>query len=155
MITKELIGSFIEEKLSEDGVFLVELKVSPANKIYVEIDSFDGVGIGYCVTISKMIEGELDREEQDFELEVSTSSISAPFKILNHYKKNLGIEVEILTIENKKLNGTMIEVNDDNFVLETETMQKVEGKKKKQLMVEATTFAYDDVRSTKLVIKFK
>jgi len=155
MITKELIASFIEDKLSEDGVFLVEIKVSPANRIYVEIDSFDGVDIHYCVVISKLIEGQLDREEADFELEVSTSSISAPFKILKHYEKNLGSEVEVLTMDNKKVLGVLAGVNDDDFVLETSTMQKVEGKKKKQLVEETLTFKYDDVRSTKLVIKFK
>lgn len=155
MISKELIVSFIEEKLSKDGVFLVEIKVSPANRIYVEIDSLDGVDISYCVLISKLIEGQLDREEADFELEVSTSSISAPFKIQNHYKKNLGSEVEILTMDNKKMEGILAEVNDEGFVLETSTMQKVEGKKKKQLVEESLTFKYDDVRSTKLVIKFK
>lgn len=155
MISKELIHSLIIDKLSEDGVFLVEIKVSPANRIYVEIDSFDGVDISYCVTTSKLIESQLDREEADFELEVSTSSISAPFKILNHYKKNLGSEVEILTTDNKKVFGILAKVNDEHFVLETSEMQKIEGKKKKQLVEETLTFKYDDVRSTKLVIKFK
>ena len=155
MITKELISSFIDKKLEEDQVFLVEMKISPANQIYLEIDSFEGVSINYCVTISKLIEGQLDREEEDFELEVSTSSISAPFKVLNHYKKNLGSEVEVFSMDNKKRNGILIEVNEDNFTLESETLQKIEGKKKKQLVVETTSFKYDEIRSTKLVIKFK
>lgn len=155
MITKELIASFIEEKLSEDNVFLVEIKVSATKKIYVEIDSIDGVDIGYCVTISKHIEGLLDREEEDFELEVSTSSISAPFKMLNHYYKHQGEEVEVFTMENKKVTGILKEVTDGNFVLKTETMQKIEGKKKKQLFVEDTTYSYEDIRSTTLVLNFK
>ena len=155
MISKELISSLIIDKLSEDGKFLVEIKVSPANRIYVEIDSFDGVDIHYCATTSKFIESHLDREEADFEMEVSTSSISAPFKILNHYKKNLGSEVEVLANDNKKAIGILAEVNDEDFVLETSTMQKLEGKKKKQLVEETFTYKYEDVRSTKLVLKFK
>lgn len=155
MITKELIVSLIEDKLAEDQVFLVEIKVSAANQIYVEIDAYKGVSINYCVIISKLIEGELDREEEDFELEVSSSSASAPFKVLDHYKKNLDKEVEVFSMDNKKLIGVLKEVNDTDFVLEMESMQKVEGKKKKQLVVETKTFAYDEVRSTKLVIKFK
>ncbi len=155
MITKELIHSFIEDKIAKDYVFLVEMKVSSSNQIYIEIDSFDGVSIDYCVEISRLIESQLDRDEEDFELEVSTSSISAPFKVHNHYKKHLGKEIEIFTNENKKLTGVLIEVDENDFVLETETMQKLEGKKKKQLVVDKTTLKYDDVRSTKLVIKFK
>lgn len=155
MITKELIHSFIDEKLAEDDVFAVEVKVSAANQIYVEIDAFSGVNINYCVSISKMIEGELDREEEDFELEVSSSSASAPFKVLNHYRKNEGKEVELFTQDNKKIEGILKDVTEDGFLLETERKEKVEGKKKKQLIVEQLPFKYDEVRSVKLVIKFK
>lgn len=155
MITKELISSFIDEKLSEDGVFLVEIKVSPANRIYIELDSFTGIDIRYCVVISKLIEGQLDREDEDFEMEVSSSSASAPFKVLNHYKKNVGKEVELFTMDNKKQVGLLKEVNEEDFVFEMEFMQKIEGKKKKQLVVETNTYKYDEVRSTALVIKFK
>lgn len=155
MITKELIGSLIDEKLTGDGVFLVESKVSPANKIYLEIDSLSGVPITYCITISKFIESQLDRDEEDFELEVSTSSISAPFKVLNHYKKNLNRDVEVVKADNKKVTGLLTEVNDDSFTIETESMQKIEGKKKKQLVEETVTLTYDEVRSTTLVLNFK
>lgn len=155
MMTKEFISSLIAEKLAEDGVFLVEMKISPANRIYVEIDSLTGVDIRYCIQISKHIESELDRDVADFELEVSTSSISAPFKVLEHYKKNLGKEIEVMTKDNKKIVGLLKEMDDKGFVLETESMQKVEGKKKKQLIVETETYSYDDVRSATLVLNFK
>jgi len=155
MITKELIYSIIEKKLAEDEVFAVEVKVSPSNQIYVEIDSFSGVSINYCVSISKMIEGALDRDEEDFELEVSSSSASAPFKVLNHYRKNEGKEVEIFTQDNKKMTGLLQAVTDEGFKLEIERKEKVEGKKKKQLIVEQIPFKYEDVRSVRLVIKFK
>ncbi len=155
MITKELIHSFIDEKLAEDDVFAVEVKVSPANQIYVEIDSFTGVSINYCVSISKMIEGELDRDVEDFELEVSSSSASAPFKVLNHFYKNENKEVELFTMDNKKMSGVLKNVSNEGFELETEQMEKVEGKKKKQIVVEQYPFKYDEVRSVRLVIKFK
>lgn len=155
MITKELIHSFIDDKLAEDNVFVVEIKVSSSNQIYVEIDSFTGVNIGYCISISRLIEGNLDRETEDFELEVSSSSASAAFKVLNHFYKNVGKEVEISTLENKKVEGLLKEVTDENFVFVSEQMEKVEGKKKKQLIVKEQTFKYDEVRAVKLVIKFK
>ncbi len=155
MITKELIRSFIGDKLSADDVFLVEISVSPTNRIYVEIDSFQGVNIAYCVQVSKLIESHLNREEEDFELEVSSSGISSPFKILEHYKKHLGSEVEVFTTKNKKKTGVLTQVNKENFTIETATLQKVEGKKKKQTVILTTTLAYDEVRSTRLVIKFK
>ena len=155
MITKELITSFIEEKLTEDEVFLVEVKVTGANRIYVEIDAYEGVTINYCITINKLIDSQLDREVEDFELEVSSSSISAPFKVFKHYKKNLGKEVELFTKDNKKAIGILQEVNDDTFVMTYESMQKVEGKKKKELVTETISYTYDDVRSIKQIINFK
>ena len=80
MISTELVYSFIEEKLKEDDVFVVELKVSKSNQITVLIDSDSGVNISYCVDISRLIEGSLDREEEDFELEVSSPGVG-PFKV--------------------------------------------------------------------------
>lgn len=153
MIKKEEILSIVETKTSEDDVFVVEVKVSPANQIYVEIDAFKGVNIDYCVKLSKFIEGHYDREEEDFELEVSTSSISAPFKVLNHYIKNIGRDIELFTLENKKLTGLLKEANADGFVVEEEQLQKVEGKKKKQTVITQHNFAYDEVRMVKQIIK--
>ncbi len=155
MITKELIHSFIDEKIASDGVFAVEVKVSPANQIYVEIDSYIGVNIGYCIEISKLIESNLDREVEDFELEVSSSSASAPFKVIDHFRKNEGKEVEVSTMENKKIEGLLKEVNNDSFVFVYEQMEKVEGKKKKQLVVTERTYKFDEVRAVRLVIRFK
>ncbi len=153
MINKELIHTFIDKKLLEDEAFVVEVKVSPTNRIYVEIDSINGLSIDYCVIISKLIESQIDREQEDFELEVSTSSISAPFKVFNHYKKNIGREVELITLDNIKRTGVLKEVTTDNFTLENEALQKVEGKKKKQVVVNNDTFSYSDVRSIKQIIK--
>lgn len=153
MIKKEEILSIIEPKTAEDDVFVVEVKVSPANQIYVEIDAFKGVGIDYCITISKLIESQFDREEEDFELEVSTSSISAPFKVLNHYIKNIGREVELFSMDNEKLTGVLKEANTDSFVIEEEQLKKVEGKKKKQTVFTTHTFTYEDVRTVKQIIK--
>lgn len=153
MIKKEEILSIIETKTAEDEVFVVEVKVSPSNRIYVEIDAFKGVGIDYCVKLSKLIEGQFDREEEDFELEVSSSSISAPFKVLNHYIKNIGREIELFTLDNKKLIGTLKDANAQGFVLEEQQLKKIEGKKKKQMVVTSHAFTYDDVRVVKQIIK--
>ena len=153
MIKKEEILSIVEAKTAEDNVFVVDVKVSPANQIYVEIDAFDGVNIDYCVKLSKYIEGHFDRETEDFELEVSTSSISAPFKVLNHYIKNIGREIELFTLDNKKLIGLLKDANADGFTLEEEQLKKIEGKKKKQTVITLHKFIYDEVRMVKQIIK--
>ena len=153
MIKKEEILSIIEPKTAEDNVFIVEVKVSPANQIYVEIDAFNGVDINYCIIISKLIESQFDRDDEDFELEVSTSSISAPFKVLNHYIKNIGKEIELFTLENRKIKGILKEANAEGFVLEEEELKKIEGKKKKQTVITSHAFAYDEVRLVKQIIK--
>jgi len=148
---KEIIESFIEEKKA----FIVELKVSSSNKINIEIDSNEGFSINDCVEVSRLIESKLDREKEDFELEVASAGLSEPFKVIEQYKKNLGKEVETLTNEGIKIKGILSSIKDNGFELEESKMVKVEGKKKKQNRVEKHFFLFDQVKATKIIIKFK
>ena len=148
---KEIIESFIEEKKA----FIVELKVSSSNKINIEIDSNEGFSINDCVEVSRLIESKLDREKEDFELEVASAGLSEPFKVIEQYKKNLGKEVETLTNEGIKIKGILSSIKDNGFELEESKMVKVEGKKKKQNIVQKHFFFFDQVKTTKIIIKFK
>ncbi len=148
---QDIIDSFIEEK----NAFIVELKVSSSNKINIEIDSNNGFSITDCVEVSRLIESKLDRDKDDFELEVASAGLSEPFKVIQQYKKNLGQEVETLTNEGIKIKGILSSVTDDGFEIEESKMVKVEGKKKKQNVVEKHSFLFDQVKATKIIIKFK
>ena|SRR6056297_3077677 len=154
MVDRSKIVEMVKEQLKEK-MFLVDLRVSPANGIKVIIDSYEGVTIDQCVEISRHIEQGLDREKEDFELQVSSPGLTEPFAVQEQYLKNAGRPVEVLTIEGKKLNGTLKKADSEGITLETSTREKVEGHKKKQLIVREHQLNYGDVKSAKVVITFK
>lgn len=155
MITKEQITGIIADKLEEDDVYIVDLVVGVGNLINVSIDSYSGVNISYCVDISRMIEGAFDREEEDFQLVVTTASLSEPFKVWKQYKKNEGNEVMVCLNNGQRLSGVMKTVETNFIVIETTSKVKVEGKKKKQTVVEDHKYGFEDIKTTEIVIKFK
>lgn len=155
MITKERIEDIINDSIKEKKAFIVDIKVSSSNKINVEIDSIDGFTIDDCVEVSRLIESNFNRDEEDFELEVASAGLSEPFKVIQQYQKNLNKEVETLTKSGIKIKGTLSKVTDDGFEIEEPKMVKVEGKKKKQPVIEKHWFDFDQVKATKVVIKFK
>ncbi len=154
MIDKTQIVSLVNEQL-EDKMFLVDIKVNERNVIDVFVDSFDGLPISKCVAISRHVEHSLDREEEDFELHVSSPGLTEGFKVKEQYLKYKGRAIEVVPEEGKKLEGILLEVGEDDFVLETSTREKVEGHKKKQLIVKKHILKYDEIKSAKAVISFK
>lgn len=155
MILKTTINQIVENYLDNTDYYLVDVKVTPDNRISVEIDSFDGVSLEFCAELNRHIESQFDREVEDFELEVSSAGLTEPFKVLKQYEKNIGNEVEILTKGGKKLSGILKEVHEDNFVLEIEKTEKPEGAKRKTTIIEDVTFSYEDIKYTKYIIRFK
>ena len=99
MIDKNVVTRIVDEWLEGKDYFLVDVTVSPDDKIVVEIDHAEGVWIDDCVELSRYIESKLDREEEDYELEVGSAGIGQPFKVLQQYLIHIGKEVEILTKE--------------------------------------------------------
>lgn len=155
MILKEAIYQVVETYLESTDYYLVDVKVSADNNISVEIDSFDGVSIDFCIELSRFIETKFDREAEDYELQVSSAGLTEPFKVVKQYEKNIGNEVEVLTKAGKKLTGVLADANEAGFVLETEKTVKPEGAKRKMTVVENLTFTYDEVKHTKYIIRFK
>ncbi|MBN1950362.1 MAG: ribosome assembly cofactor RimP [Bacteroidales bacterium] len=145
----------IEALLTEKEVFIVSLEISTANKIRLIIDSFRGVTIDDCVAFSRAIEHNLDREEEDFELEVSSAGISEPFQIREQYLKNLGKDVEIQLTTGAKVSGKLVEVKEDGYIVEQIKKVTVEGKKKKQSISESLNFVFSEGHKVRLQLKFK
>ena len=154
MIEKARIQKLVEEKLDEN-MFLVEISVSERNVIHVFVDSFAGLTIDQCVAISRHVEHSLDRDEEDFELQVSSPGLTENFKVIAQYKKCQGKKIEVITKESSKLEGVILDATDESFVLETSVKEKLEGQKKKQLVVKKYLLKYDDIESAKAVISFK
>ena len=154
MITKEQILEIITEKIEADDCFIVDVKVSASNKITVLLDSMNGVNIDYCIQISRMIESSFDRDEEDFELEVSTPGLGQPLKVIDQYKKNIGRQVEITPFESAPFKGELTEVSEEGFVVKEEKKVKIEGKKKKELKVFNHNYKFDEVKSVKIIVSF-
>lgn len=155
MILKETIYQIVENFLINTDYYLVDVKVTPDNRISVEIDAFEGVSIEFCAELNRHIESQFDREVEDFELEVSSAGLTEPFKVVKQYEKNIGNEVETLTKAGKKIVGVLTEVRDNEFVLQVEKTEKPEGSKRKITVTEDLTFAYEDIKNTKYIIRFK
>lgn len=153
MIDVKQVQTIAEDFLREKPYELITVKVSPLNEILVEIDSFDGVDVDFCVEMSHYIQDHLDREVEDYELEVGSVSITDPFKTKMQYDKNLGNDVEVLTKDGRKLHGVLVNVEDDMFEIEFEAMVKNEGDKKKHKEIQQLQFHYDDVKYCRYDLK--
>jgi ribosome maturation factor RimP len=155
MISKSYIEDLVKEKIADTEYFIVDIIVSSSNQIRVEIDGDKGVNIDDCVQISRHIEGNLDREVEDFELTVSSAGMDQPFKILRQYQRYLGREVQVKTTGGEVLKGLLKSADETEVILETTQRKKLEGKKKKQLITENKTVPMGQVKETKVVISFK
>lgn len=155
MIAKEKIQEIIEPIVKEKEAFVVDIKISTSNKINIELDSLKGFTINDCVEVSRFVESKLDRDEEDFELEVASAGLSEPFKVLQQYQKNIGNEVETILKDGKKTIGILSDVDEKGFTIEETKKVKIEGKKKKQEVVEKQSYTFDQIKSTKVVLKFK
>ncbi|MCI1648467.1 MAG: ribosome assembly cofactor RimP [Bacteroides sp.] len=155
MIEKKTVCQIVNEWLEEKDYFLVEVTISPDNKIAVEIDHKEGVWIEDCVELSRYIESKLNREKEDYELEVGSAGIGQPFKVLQQYYIHVGEEVEVLTNEGAKVCGTLKEANETGFVVTVNKKVKPEGAKRPKLVEEDNAFTYDEIKYTKYLISFK
>ncbi len=155
MIDKQELQTLVEEGLAGTDCFLVDVQVNPGNVLVVEIDNESGVDIDRCVELHRFIESKLDRDVEDYELEVGSAGITAPFKVLGQYKKNIGNEVEVLTKDGRKLAGVLASADEGQFVITITKKVKPENSKRKVEVEENLTFAYDEIKYTKYLIRFK
>ncbi|MDR1814083.1 MAG: ribosome assembly cofactor RimP [Tannerella sp.] len=154
MIDKQLIISTVEEKLKGTNYFLIDVSVTPDNVISVEIDSDDFVYIDDCADVSRYIEAHLDRDKEDYELEVGSAGITAPFKHFRQYVKNIGKEVEMELKTGVKLTGILKNADADGAVLTVPKKVKTEGSRRKTVVNEDVTFNYNEIKQTKYLIRF-
>ena len=146
----EEIKHLIEPVLTEHHLFLVELKISKDNVI----DALEGVNIQTCIAVSREIESSLNRDEEDFELTVSSAGLGYPFKVEQQYQKNLGKSVEIKLNDHTKLNGILLRFTPEEIVIEQEEKKIIEGSKRKQLVKTERTIVRNDIKEIKDIVKF-
>ncbi len=127
MINAQDIRQWVESHLAEDGGFLVDVHVSDGADIRVLVDAPEGMPISRCVAISRMIEDELDRDQYDFSLQVSTPGLDQPLKIRPQYDKNVGREVAVQQHDGHKVEGTLTAVTDAASLLSTQKKEELKA----------------------------
>ncbi len=155
MVEKKTVCQIVDEWLDGKEYFLVEVAISPDDKIVVEIDHAEGVWIEDCVELSRYIESKLNREEEDYELEVGSAGIGQPFKVLQQYYIHIGQEVEVMTKGGQKLTGILKDADEEKFTVTVQKKVKLEGSKRPKLVEEDETFTYEQIKYTKYLISFK
>lgn len=155
MISKELIFNIVQDYFKGTDFFVVEISIGANDKISVFFEKMDGlVTIEDCVKLSKHIESGLNRDEHDFELEVSSAGMDEPFKVPAQYQKHQGKEVKVITQDGKRHDGILKEVSADYIVLESSEKVREEGKKRKITVINEDKINFDQIKQTKRIIKF-
>jgi len=155
VIQKSIIEDFVNSFIKGTDFFVVDIKVSTANKIQVYIDSPVGIDIETCIELSRYIESQLDREVEDFELDVSSAGLSDPFKVHQQYLKNLNREVCVVLTDGKKITGELTKVTDDSITLIYEEIAKVGAKGRRKKVEQENEFSFSDIKQTTVVVSFK
>jgi ribosome maturation factor RimP len=154
MISKDKVREIVEEWLADKEYFLVDVSVSADNCISVEIDHAEGVWIEDCVLLSKHVEANLDRDVEDYELEVGSAGIGQPFKVLQQYINHIGKEVEVLAKDGKKYRGVLARAEESDFSVTVQVKEKPEGAKRPVLVDKEYAWKYDEIKYTKYLINF-
>ena len=150
MIEKQKIQGLVEEFLKGTGLFLVTVKISNANRIIVLADKNEGITIDECAAIHRHIENGLDRDKEDFELQVSSPGLDIPFGVIEQYLKNEGKKVEVVDNEGSKYTGKLKNITRGGFELETE--KKTKGR---AIELKDMSFNFEQIKSTRVILTIK
>ena len=155
MIDNKTVKTLVEEWLKDNDYFLVDVNMTPDDRIIVEIDHADGVWIEDCADLSRFLQEKLGEQLDDYELEVGSAGIGQPFKVAEQYKNHIGKEVEVLDKQGKKIQGLLKSVDGDTFVVTIKEKQKVEGKKRPVLVDVDHQYDMNNIKYTKYLLSFK
>lgn len=154
MTFKDKVSDLLEAGLKEKpAVFLIDLSINESNKIMVTLDGDNGVTLQDCIDISRAIEHNLDREEQDFSLEVASAGVSTPLKIVRQYRKNIGRTLQV-KLATATVEAELTEANDDFIVLEWQAREPKQVGKGKETVSKKLEVPYKDIKEATVTIKF-
>jgi ribosome maturation factor RimP len=154
MISEEYIKNIIDGELAKRNLFLVDLKISSSNKINVFIDSMKGVTIEECAKLSSVIKDELNKDIDDYVLEVSSPGLNNPLILPLQYEKNLGRYLDIITKDGFRKTGRLTKVFENGIQIKSElTLKNKQGRKKSQETKEYV-FDFTEIKSAKVIVSF-
>ncbi len=149
MADQNIIEHHLEGILAGKDIFLVGVKVDNNNKIIVHIDTPEGISIDDCVRVSKELEEKLDREMEDFALEVSSPGLDSPFRVIEQYQKNIGKKINLVKTDGEKLDGILKKTGENGIVLEI-----IRGKKGQPKDPKLLELAFTEIKSGRVSIQF-
>ena len=151
---REKAEKLIHEAIQENpDLFLIEYSISADNRIEVCVDGDNGLPVEEIVRISRHIEHNLDREENDFSLTVSSPGLSRPLEIPRQFKKNIGRKLKVKT-EETELKGELTEVTEDGIVLEWKQREKKPKGKGKHTVEKKEKILFSDIKKAIVHIDF-
>jgi len=150
MTDKNRIEELVKEHISGTSMFIVSVKVSASNRITVLAVTKEGITVDECALLHRHIENGLDRDSEDFELQVSSPGLESPFQVIEQYYKNEGKKISVVDNEGTKFTGILKNVTAGGFDLETEVKIKGKGKEKTDM-----PFNFDQVKATKIILTIK
>lgn len=154
MAFREKVLQLLNEGLKEKpSVFLIELTISDTYKIMVVLDGDDGVQLQDCIDISRAIEHNLDREEQDFSLEVASVGVGSPLKLVRQYRKNVGRTL-IVKLATETIEAQLIEANENFITLAWEAREPKKVGKGKETVQKKREISYPDIKEAVVTVKF-
>ncbi len=146
MIDKFKVLDIVKDVLEGSDKYLVNMKITPDNRIFVDLDGDNGINIDDCIEVSRAIENSLNRDEEDFELNVSSAGADSPLKMPRQYRRHVGRELSVEPFEGAKVEGILTEAGDTQFTIKTKGSKKEPSKE--------LTFAYEDVKTARVLIRF-
>ncbi|MTG96733.1 MULTISPECIES: ribosome assembly cofactor RimP [Myroides] len=155
MTLKVKVQGLIDQAFEEyTDLFLIDFTISADNKIVVIIDGDQGVTLQNCIDVSRAIEHNLDREEEDFALEVASAGAAAPLKLLRQYPKNIGRKLKVITTEQEKIEATLESVGDDSIVLKWKAREPKPIGKGKVTVEKEAIIPFDKIKEASVIISF-
>ena len=154
MTFKEKINRVLEEALLEKpSVFLIDLKITDAFKVIVNLDGDNGVALQDCIDISRAIDANLDREEQDYSLEVASVGVGSPLKMVRQYKKNVGRTL-IVKLASETIEAELVEANDNFIILSWKAREPKKVGKGKETVQKRQEIPYSEIKEAIVTVTF-
>ncbi|MFD2696935.1 ribosome assembly cofactor RimP [Mesonia sediminis] len=151
---QEIVAGLLEEALAENpSLFLIDLSIQADNQIQVVIDGDQGVSVNDCIAVSRKIEHNLDREEEDFSLEVTSAGVTAPLQLPRQFKKNLGRKLKV-TLAEGILEGNLDQVEEDKILLSWKAREPKPVGKGKHTVNKEVWLPLEEIKEAKVMITF-
>lgn len=155
MIQADTIRQWAQAFLADGPGFVVDVRCKEGNMIKVFLDNDKSTSIEDCIALSRHLESQLDREVEDFQLDVSSPGLDQPLQMLRQYIKNIGRQVDVRCHDGRRLQGALVTADEKGIQVLTREKQRIEGRRAKAWVETHHDLPFSDIHSTYVVISFQ